>query len=69
MTHTGFETKIVQNNDGEPPKKRTHMDVLLNQCVSVCFLMTFVICIILCVLFGDWSGAPHPTVNPDPTAL
>ena len=75
ITHTGAQTKIVQNNEGEPPKKRlgfpnpnpnlnsnlnpnyrTHMDVLLNRCVSFCFLLTFVICIALSVIFGEWTA-------------
>jgi len=56
ITHTGAETKIIKNNEGDPPKKRTAMDRLLNQCVLFCFIFTFSICLLMSILMGVWCS-------------
>lgn len=62
VVYTGSETRIVQNSDGEAPKKRTRMDKLLNQCVLFCFVFTFAVCLGMCIGMGYWcheAGADH----------
>jgi len=57
ITHTGAESKIIQNSDSEPPKKRTHMDRLLNNCILFCFVFTFAVCFVMAIGMGFWVGA------------